>query len=332
MMPIVTPRYSQGNIVRLLTEKYINDKIPKGSPGKIMHVDTQTGTFIYNVEVVTQEDGYPRVQRTFREDELEPMPNESSTGTKVARKEDWRKQVQGVSVSEDALLAGTDQILRKGTRADLVSVVRIGPKHNNVTVVVPNGTAILLNASGNAWQQAERIRAENKIDETGRFISEKDSIDYQENVAIAVITAFTGLEAFINEMIPEDFCFEDKRDGIIITRNKTQIEEGMSVSMKLTEVLPKMLNTSSPKGIEPLWSKFKKLKNVRNRIIHMSGTDRRSSKPNEPNLWHEIFSVECPHQTALRIMDFFFDKTKSRPEWRKNGPFKNDKSVRTRAD
>ena len=332
MIPIVKPLYSKGAIVRVLTENYIKDKIPKGSPGEIIHVDSHRGAFTYNVEVVTEEDGYPRVQRTFREDELESIPSEPSTGINVERKEDWRKQVQGVSVSKDALLAGTDQILRRGTGVDLVSVVRIGPKHNNVTVVVPNGTAILLNASRIAWQQAERIRAENKIDETGRFSSEKDSIDYQENVAIAVITAFTGVEAFINEMIPEDFCFEDKRGGIVIKRNKTQIEEGMSVSRKLAEILPKMFNTSSPKGTEPLWSRFKKLKNVRNRIIHMSSTDRRSSKPNEPNLWHEIFSIECPHQTALRIMDFFFNKTCTQPSWRENGPFKDDKTVHTRAD
>ena len=296
-----------------------------------MHVDSHTGTFAYHVEFVTEEDGHPHVTRTVRENELEPMLNDLSNGIGAERKEDWRKQVQGVSVSNDALLPGTTQIARRGTQIDLVSVIRIGLKKTNVTVVVPNGTAILLSASRNAWQQAERIRAENEIDETGRFLSEKASIDYQENVAIAVIAAFAGIEAFINEMIPEDFCFEDIKGGILVPKNKTQIEEGMSVSKKIDEILPKRFNTSSPKGIEPLWSKFKKLKNVRNRIIHMSSTDRRSSKPDDPNLWHEIFSISCPHQTALQVMDFFFDKTKCWPEWRKNGPFKNDKSVRTGA-
>ena len=329
---LAIPRYSKDDLVRLSTEKYINDKIPKGSPGKIMYVDSHTGTFTYNVEVATQEDGYPRVTRTFREDELEPIPNDLSNGIRTDREEDWRKQVQGVSVSSDALLPGTDQIARRGTQVDLISVIRIDPKKTNITVVVPNGTAILLSASRKAWQQAEQVRAESKIDKTGRFLSEKDSIECQENVTVAVITAFAGIEAFINEMIPEGFSFEDKTDRIIVHKSKTQIEKEMSVSKKLAEVLPTILRTSSPKGIEPFWSKFKKLKNVRNRIIHMSSADRRSSTPDNPNLWHEIFSIECPHQTALQIMDFFFEKTCSRPRWRENGPFKDDKSVRTKVD
>lgn len=85
-MPIFTPRYSKGEIVRVSTENYIKDKIPKGSPGEIIHVNNHTRTFTYSVEVVTEEDGYPRVQRTFREDELEPIPNEPSTGIKIERK------------------------------------------------------------------------------------------------------------------------------------------------------------------------------------------------------------------------------------------------------
>ena len=138
------------------------------------------------------------------------------------------------------------------------------------------------------------------------------------------------MEIFSNEMIPEDSYLEYKEASIIVRKNKTQIEnEKMPVSEKLAEVLPEMLNTlntSSPKGREPLWSKFKKLKNVRNRIIHMKSADRMESTPDNPNIWHEIFSIECPHQTALQIMDFFFDQTGSPPRWRENGPFEDDES------
>lgn len=177
---------------------------------------------------------------------------------------------------------------------------------------MPNGTAILLSTSRKAWQQAQRIRVENNIDETRSFSFESDSIEYQENVVVAIITAFTSVEIFSNEMIPDK-------------KNETQIEK-MSVSKKLAEVLPTMLNTSPPKGREPFWSKFKKLKNVRNCIIHMKSADRTVSTPDNPNIWHEIFSIECPHQTALQMMDFFFDQTGTRPRWRENGPFEDDES------
>ena len=313
-MGILAPRYSKGEIIRLSTDKYVNEKLPQSSPGKIIHVSSnRSGTFSYEVEVVTREKDFPRVTKVFQEEELEKL---ETNETGAVRKEDWRKEWQGISVSEDSLLPGTDQIARKGSQVDLVSKIQLAP-NKTINAVVPNGTAILLSTSRKAWQQAQRIRAKNNIDETRSFSSESDSIEYQENVVMAIITAFTSVEIFSNEMIPEDSYFEGK--------NKTQIEK-MPVSEKLAEVLPEMLNTSSPKGRETFWSKFKKLKNVRNRIIHMKSVDRMESTPDNPNIWHKIFSIDCPHQTVLQIMDFFFDQTGSRPRWRENGPFEDDES------
>lgn len=329
-MLIDTPRYHIGEIIRISTDKYAGEALPQESPGKIINVSNHSGAFIYEVEVVTQNVGHPRVTKTFREEDLDKLPpslNEGCNVTGTDRQEDWRKQVQGVSVSKDTLLSGTDQIARKGSQIDIVSEIQLSPAELNITVVVPNGTAILLSASNKAWQQAKHIRTKNNIDETGKFLTVQDSMDYQENVVIAVITAFSALEAFINEMIPEDASFEDKNDKIIVRKNKDQIEKNMSVLDKLDKVLPDVLNTASPKGIEPIWSKFKKLKDIRNRIIHMSSADRVSSKLDNPNLWHKIFSIDCPHQTALQIMDFFFDKSRCRPSWRENGPFEDNKSL-----
>lgn len=321
-MGILAPHYSEGEIIRLSTDKYVNEKLPQSSPGKIIHVrGNRSGTFIYEVEVVTQEKDFPRVTKMFQEEELEKL---ETNGTGAVRKEDWRKERQGISVSEDALLPGTDQIARKGSQVDLVSKIQLAP-NKTIDVVEPNGTAILLSTSRKAWQQAQRIQAENNIDETRSFSSKSNSIEYQENVVMAIITAFTSVEIFSNEMIPEDSYFEDKETKIKVRKNKTQIEK-MPVSKKLAEVLPKMLDTISPKEREPFWSKFEKLRNVRNRIIHMKNADRMESTPDNPNIWHKIFSIECPHQTALQIMDFFFDQTGSRPRWRENGPFEDDES------
>ena len=187
-MGILVPRYSKGEIIRLSTDKYVNEKLPQGSPGKIIHVKINpSGTFIYDVEVVTKEKDFPRVTKVFQEEELEKL---ETNGTGAVRKEDWRKEWQGGSVSKDALLPGTDQIARKGYQVDLVSKIQLAP-NKTINVVVPNGTAILLSTSRKAWQQAQRIRVENNIDETRSFSSESDSIEYQENVVTAIITAFT---------------------------------------------------------------------------------------------------------------------------------------------
>ena len=307
----------------LATDEYREEKLPKGSPGTISEVSPRDRNFIYSVEMVTQRNGYPRVMKTLRGDEIQPLPIDPNFESASQAQEDWRKQVQGARVSRDFIPQGTNQVARRGAQINVVSSLRLAAAGKIGTVIVPNGTAILLSNSRKAWDRAENIRANEEFDRSGVFSEEELAMDYQESVVVSVITAFAGLEAFINEVVPDDFRFADNTGEVNVWKDKKKIEREISISRKLADVLPTALNTISPKGREPLWSKFIHFRSVRNRIIHMTSADRLSSTPASPNLWHEIFSVPCPHQTALQMIDFFLVKANLSPPWRTNGPFES---------
>ena len=206
----------------------------------------------------------------------------------------------------------------------VVSSIRLGSK-KLLTIAVPNAPALFLNISARSWSEAEEIRKRNGIDNPTEinveFSGNSEAFDYLERVIESVTMAFSGLEAFVNEMIPEDYHYETFwRSEIILERmDKTQIERYLPLTEKFESVLPKALNTNSPKGRD-FWGEFIKLKKIRDRIIHMKTADRESSGPDNPNLWHELFRVSCPHRQAIKMIDFFLKETNAQPKWRESYP------------
>ncbi|WP_138921952.1 hypothetical protein [endosymbiont of Tevnia jerichonana] len=128
--------------------------------------------------------------------------------------------------------------------------------------------------------------------------------------------AFTAMEAFVNEVIPDDFKYHTHRKSEIIIEemDKTQIERWLSIEEKFSTVLPEILQTPSPKKLR-CWQGFKKLKKIRDRIIHMKAADRKSSGPETPTLWHELFNVEPLFSQAKDIIDYFVKSMESKPRW-----------------
>ena len=90
--------------------------------------------------------------------------------------------------------------------------------------------SVLLNSSAIAYQSAKAIRSESAIDNTIQdgvtFNSDKEAFDYVERMIEAVFLAFTGLEAFVNDIIPDDFIYarHKQSDVILETANKSNIE------------------------------------------------------------------------------------------------------------
>lgn len=240
-------------------------------------------------------------------------------------KNDWRTH-QYVHLAEDWVSPWTGKTTKKGSQLDVVSVIQLNPKRK-VTIAVPNATALFLNVSARSWKEAKAIRKRNGIDSTikrdSKFSSYSETFDYLERVIESVIMAFSGLEAFVNEMIPDDYRYETHRRSEIIleTMDKAQIERYLSLTEKLDSVLPDALKTKSPKG-KHFWRDFVKLRKTRDRIIHAKTDDRKSSGPDNPNLWHDLFRVSCPYSQALKMIDFFLGETNTQPQWRQACPLR----------
>ena len=107
--------------------------------------------------------------------------------------------------------------------------------------------------------------------------------DYFEQTQMSVICSYNALEAFANLAISEDIKHtKENHKGITEVWNKDAILRWMSLSEKLTNILPNMLGIESPKGLS-FWGNYKKLEKLRNEIIHPK------TKSNELNVKHEFF-------------------------------------------
>lgn len=232
--------------------------------------------------------------------------------------DDWRLHATA-RLAEDWANPWTGQLVPKGSRLTVSSVIQL-TKKKQLTLPLPNATALLLNSSANAFAAARAIRNSNNIDKPllseVLFQSDQEAFDYLERMIEAVVLAFTALEAFVNESIPEDFVYaRHARSSIVLeATNKSNIERYISIDEKLTSVLPEVLKCSSPKGSRS-WQGYKQLKTTRDRLIHMKTEDRKSSGAEVDTVWKALFLTPAPHLTVKGIINHFAKKMPSKPGW-----------------
>ncbi len=178
----------------------------------------------------------------------------------------------------------------------------------------------MLNASANAYEIACGLRVNSGIDKTLKnevsFHSEKEALDYIERMIEAIVLAFSAIEAFCNESIPADFVYvrHDKSEVLLEASHKETVERFLSTDEKLSEVLPQALKCKSPKG-SSCWENYRKLKTVRDRIIHMKADDRKSSGADVNTIWKAIVLSPVPHLSAKKVIDHFVKAMESKPSW-----------------
>lgn len=231
---------------------------------------------------------------------------------------DWRMH-DVLFVSEDTRLPGAEKIVKKGSQLTLQSVTEL-TKKKLLCIALPNATALCLSSSMKAWNEAQVLRKKSNIDssikEQVSFNTKSEAFDYIECVMESIVMAFTALEAFVNENIPDEYEYRSHRRSEIILEvmDKNAIERWLSLDEKLSKVLPDAKGIDSPKGSK-CWQDYKELKGVRDRIVHMKKEDRRSSGPDIPTLWHKLFKVNAPYSQAKAVIDFFVNKTNVQPRW-----------------
>lgn len=156
-----------------------------------------------------------------------------------------------------------------------------------------------------------------------RFKNDERALDYIEDVCAAIVFAYSALEAFANESIPDTYEYKTQRPDkrCLEIYNKEQVERNVSLDTKLSVILPEVLSVKSPKGSSRVWDDFKQLGDIRDRIIHMKSGDRKSSGPDEKTIWNAIFaSVSPPHQVAKEVLNFFLKSKEVLPTWLEHAP------------
>jgi len=231
---------------------------------------------------------------------------------------DWRMH-DVVFVQEDTFIAAVNQVAKKGSQVTRQSIAKLN-KNKNLSIVLPNATALCLSSSKRSWNSSQKIRKKSNIDSSKKkevsFLTTTDSFDYIEMVMESIVMAFTALEAFVNENIPDDYEYHCNRKSELILEvmDKKAIERWLSLDEKLSIVLPEARDVESPKG-KKCWEGYRDLKVTRDRIIHMKKEDRRSSGPEIPTLWHKLLKANAPHVQAKEMISYFVKRTNETPRW-----------------
>lgn len=237
---------------------------------------------------------------------------------------DWRYKISA-KIAKDCVFSN-GQVAKKGADLKLVSNIDLSEK-KILTIPVPDLTALYINSSAKSWKNYSDLRDANKIISSLKkqvcFLDDKDAFNAIENIAVAVITAYTAIEAFCNESIPDNHDYwHNKRSELILEKSsKKEIERYFSVANKLNNILPEIYGVDHPKGKSPIWVSFKKLKECRDGLIHAKSHEVRSARIGKANLWSKLFKLKKPYLLARDVFEWYFYQNPNKPLWLENYPY-----------
>lgn len=194
-----------------------------------------------------------------------------------------------------------------------------------LSVSIPNATALFLDLSkslhDSACQSLARTLAM-RTPRTGNHLPDADLFACIEATMASIVFACTALEAFVNEKVPDTYVHVVVEERVTRQYDKQQIERALSLDHKIGDVLPAALGMKTPKGGK-LWSDYQKLRDLRDRIVHMKTADRFFNGEAGSSIWNSLLTKPLPatYAPAKAMMRHFFASAKDWPRWLTKCPF-----------
>jgi hypothetical protein len=232
---------------------------------------------------------------------------------------DWRCHTV-IRVAKDTNAPGLGE-LKAGELGRVVGISHY--KSKRVAFTVPRATALFLNLSQRHYEEAREIAQDFSVAPTLKTLDDEEAFAYLENIMASVVFAYTALESFANEEIPNDYIYTvDKGGKCQEVYNKVQIEKFLSLAVKLGSILPAVGGVRSPKGIKA-WQDYLELESLRHSIIHMKEAERDSRLESSKSVWGRLIKSPVPYYlpVAKRMIDHFYKPRKAKPHWHENFPF-----------
>lgn len=231
---------------------------------------------------------------------------------------DWRCQMV-VRLAAPTVLPGSNTVLPVGVIGK--GVAEIDYKANRVAFSIPNATALFFNLSKKHYESARVISQTFSSGPDLQSPTDEDIFSYLEDVMASVVFAYTALEAFANEEIPDDFVYTISKSKCSEVFDKSQIERSLSLQTKLGDILPAITGIASPKGTK-VWQEFVALEELRNNIIHMKTIDRRHVGYSNQSIWSKLVCEPVPFvlPSAKGMVDHFYASRQLRPHWYEHLP------------
>lgn len=239
---------------------------------------------------------------------------------------DWRHQA-ATTVAEDPHDPCSVFVCERGLPVTATTFVKYGEK--SVDFGDPSAPALFLSQSHKAFQRASQIHPF-LLDLTPSDQLARSTIifDYLEEILASIVFAYTAIEAFANEMIPEDFVYEHEEEtdsGLYVVRQHSRdwIEQHIGLSEKLIRVLPEVTGKPSPKG-SVVWEGFVHLRRLRNRIVHLKKKDRVRSKGDDlypDSIWKDLLDPQQRNYPEIAKDMILHFKEKESTHWLRYCPF-----------
>ena len=162
-----------------------------------------------------------------------------------------------------------------------------------VSFGLPSGPGLLLHLAHQAFTRVQRVEPRSffRSHPNGMWPDSQGPLfDYLENCIAHVVFSFTAIEAFANEVIPESFTYTTQHNGATEVLAKPDIERRIGLDEKLHAILPNVFSMPSPKG-RKTWEKYRALKRLRDRLVHLKAVDRQPSGPENETVWGTLLKT-----------------------------------------
>lgn len=191
-----------------------------------------------------------------------------------------------------------------------------------IAFTIPSATGLFLNLSHRHYGEALTIAQGFSVAPTLQTLHDDVSFAYLENIMASVVFAYTALESFANEEIPDEFTYTVEKNKCVEIYDKTQIERFLSLEIKLGDILPIVRSLPSPKGTKT-WENYVALETLRHSIIHMKKFDREHVGYSSRSVWSRIIKDPVPYSVAVAkaIIDYFYNSRSLKPHWYESFPF-----------
>lgn len=234
---------------------------------------------------------------------------------------DWRLHA-ATTVSQDAIHNG--RLIEKGSTVKVASILRVSKKTPKINLGAPSITAMLLNVAARNDDEAKTLHDDLVVLVNGSNSPNEDDrrfFDGLEKRMTAVTFTYAALESFANENIEVAYgqngyrYDQQQKSGLIVPYSLEDVEKRLSLSEKLSTVVPEALKVTTPRG-RTVWNQFVRLREVRDRIIHLKGPDRGHSSDNW--LFRELISKKSDRfaNHAYEMIAYFYDQVPDlAPRW-----------------
>jgi hypothetical protein len=186
-----------------------------------------------------------------------------------------------------------------------------------IEFVMPSPDALLLNAAFLAYSRFIEYRKVIVIPDSGKVVKNTVNVfDCMQAYLECVVSSFTSIEISCNLHIQASDKLEILEKRATETYQGEQIERWVHLDKKI-EFVARKLGAKIDKGAT-VWSDYKRLASMRDRVVHLKNTDRESHSPDDDRIWSFAFSRTPLHpcDVAIRVLNTLYANAEA-PPWLK---------------